>query len=291
MLDRLGLTDAVLAECHQPLALIMRDGSTADEMARIPTGRRFHQRFKFPYAVLHRVDLHRVLLAACNRLDTVKLHADTTVTGFQDFGDRVCAFTSAGQTINGAAIIGADGLRSRVRAQLSYTAEPRTTGCVGFRTVVPISQVPQEMRENNVVLWAGEGYHLMHYPLRRGELFNIVASFGTATRALQGDDCQGEIRKYVQNAHPIVRSLFDLMDLQRSWIISDRDPIRHWSKGRVTLLGDAAHPALQSMAQGACMAIEDGVCLADRVELIGGITQKHSSNIKAIGALGPPASN
>ena len=123
------------------------------------------------------------------------------------------------------------------------------------------------MRENNVVLWAGEGYHLVHYPLRRGELFNIVASFGTATRALQGDDCQGEIRKYVQNAHPIVRSLFDLMDLQRSWIISDRDPIRHWSKGRVTLLGDAAHPALQSMAQGACMAIEDGVCLADRVEL------------------------
>jgi 2-polyprenyl-6-methoxyphenol hydroxylase-like FAD-dependent oxidoreductase len=119
-----------------------------------------------------------------------------------------------------------------------------------------------------VVLWGGPGYHIVRYPLRHGTLFNIVAVFRTATYAEKADESayRGELEKTYQSAQPAMKALLAMMNLERRWAISDRDPVRHWSKGRVTLLGDAAHPTLQSLAQGACMAIEDGLCLAERIE-------------------------
>jgi len=270
MLARLGLTDAVLAECHCPSALLMRDGCTGEEIMRLPTGRTFEERFGFPYSVVHRADLHRILVETARRLDAVQLETNTTVTAFRELPDKVRIASEDGRMIDGAAIIGADGLRSRIRAQLLGAGEPRSTGCIAYRTVVPIARVPAAMRDDNVILWAGPGFHLVHYPLRRRSLFNIVASFGIAPHAFLNDDREAVIGRYLQDAHPTVRALFDLMDLRRSWPICDRDPLRHWSKGRVTLLGDAAHPTLQSMAQGACMAIEDGICVADQVHANGG---------------------
>jgi 3-hydroxybenzoate 6-monooxygenase len=118
------------------------------------------------------------------------------------------------------------------------------------------------------VLWGGPGYHIVHYPLRHGSGFNIVAVFRTSTYAEKGD-AQGhrrELERTYRDAHPAMQALLALMDLERRWAISDRDPIRHWHKGRAVLLGDAAHPTLQSLAQGACMAIEDGVCLAESIQ-------------------------
>jgi salicylate hydroxylase len=150
--------------------------------------------------------------------------------------------------------------------------EPHMIGYVAHRTVLPIAQVPAHVRRDDVCLWAGPGFHIVHYPLRRGELFNIVAVFRTPTYADKLDlpAYRAEIARNYRTAHPVMQTLLALMDFERRWIICDRDPIRHWSRGRVTLLGDAAHPALQSLAQGACMAIEDGVCLAELVDLAGG---------------------
>jgi salicylate hydroxylase len=123
-----------------------------------------------------------------------------------------------------------------------------------------------------VVLWAGPGYHIVHYPLRHGALFNIVAVFRTSTHAEKGDvaSYRAELDRTYRSAHPAMRGLLAMMDLDRRWPIGDRDPIRRWHQGRVGLLGDAAHPTQQSLAQGACMAIEDGYCLAELMHAANG---------------------
>jgi salicylate hydroxylase len=125
---------------------------------------------------------------------------------------------------------------------------------------------------DEVVLWSGPGFHIVHYPLRGGSLFNIVAVFRTSTYAEKGDIARyrDELDGTYKDSHPSMKALLAMMELERRWAISDRDPVRHWSRGRVTLLGDAAHPTLQSLAQGACMAIEDAVCLAETIEQAGG---------------------
>src|SRR5262249_28335838 len=122
------------------------------------------------------------------------------------------------------------------------------------------------------VLWGGPGFHIVHYPLRHGTLFNVVAVFRTPTFAerLDAASYAAELQKTYCDAHSVMKTLVDMVDLTRRWVIADREPIRHWGRGRVTLLGDAAHAVIQSYAQGACMAIEDGVVLGELAALAGG---------------------
>jgi 3-hydroxybenzoate 6-monooxygenase len=272
MFDRLGVSEAVLAQSIVPHALLMLDSVDAGVIARIPIGASFNARFKRPYIVIHRVDLHRILLDACEAQPNVELMPLTGATRYEDLGDRVRLHTENDRLIEGAAIIGADGLRSTIRQQIVNEGEPRMIGFVAHRTIVPMSEAPADVRRNEVVLWSGPGFHIVHYPLRAGTLFNIVAVFKTSTYLERGDiaSYRADLDRTYRDSHPSMTALLSLMDLSRRWVISDRDPIRHWSKGRATLLGDAAHPTLQTLAQGACMAIEDAVCLAELMEQAGG---------------------
>jgi 2-polyprenyl-6-methoxyphenol hydroxylase-like FAD-dependent oxidoreductase len=272
MFDRLGVTEAVLAQSILPKAVLMLDAVDAGEIVRIPTGASFGARFGRPYIVIHRVDLHRILLDACKALANVELLPLTGAEYYENHDDHVRVRTKDNRTIEGAALIGADGLRSTIRAQMLNEGEPRMAGYVAHRTIVPMAEVRADVHRKEVVLWSGPGFHIVHYPLRQGELFNIVAVFRTSTYA-EKDDVAGyraELDRTYRDSHPTMKALLAMMDLDRRWAISDRDPIRHWSKGRVTLLGDAAHPTLQTLAQGACMAIEDAVCLAELIDLAGG---------------------
>jgi 3-hydroxybenzoate 6-monooxygenase len=268
MLDRLGVGAAVLQASDAPPAIVMLDALDGSEVARIPTGCSFRRRFKHPYIVIHRIDLHQALLDACRSLPNIALEPATAVTGVEDDGDQVRVRTRDGRCMAGAAVIGADGLGSCVRAQLRHEGPPRLIGYVAHRSIVPMERVPPGVLRDEVVLWGGPGYHIVHYPLRHGAVFNIVAVFRTSTFAEKGDarGHREELARTYANAHPDMQALLELMDLERRWAISDRDPIRHWHQGRTVLLGDAAHPTLQSLAQGACMAIEDGVCLADEID-------------------------
>ena len=272
MFDRLGVSEAVLAKSIIPHALLMLDLVDAGIIARIPTAASFTARFKRPYIVIHRVDLHRILLDACEAQPNVELMPLTGANRYEDLGDRVRLHTENERIIEGAAIIGADGLRSTIRQQMVDEGEPRVIGFVAHRTIVPMSEVRADVHRNDVVLWSGPGFHIVHYPLRAGTLFNIVAVFKTSSYLERGDiaSYRAELDRIYRDSHPSMKALLLMMDLSRRWVISDRDPIRHWSKGRVTLLGDAAHPTLQTLAQGACMAIEDAVCLAELIEQAGG---------------------
>jgi salicylate hydroxylase len=271
MFERLGISQAVLKKAIIPKALTMLDSVDGGVIVRVPTGSAFQERFRYPYIVLHRVDLHQVLLEACNALRTIELVPSTKVCRFEDFGDKVRLHSNNG-AIEGAAIIAADGLRSVIRQQLLDEGEPRMVGYVAHRTIIPMDQVAADVRCEESVLWSGPGFHMVHYPLRDFTQFNIVAVFKTSTYAERGDlaSYRAEIDRTYRNSHPTMKALLAKMDLGRRWAISDRDPIRHWSNGRVSLLGDAAHPTLQSLAQGACMAIEDAVCLAEVIDQANG---------------------
>jgi len=272
MFDRLGVTDAVLGQAIVPDALRMIDSVDAGLIMKIPTGPSFQQRFKRPYILIHRVDLHRLLLDACAREANVELMPLTGAESFEDHGDHVRLCTTDNRTIEGAALIGADGLRSTIRQQMLDEGEPRMIGYVAHRTIVPMADVRADVHRNEMVMWSGPGFHIITYPLRRHTLFNIVAVFRTSTYAERGDNAgyRAELDHTYRDSHPTMKALLAMMDLERRWVISDRDPVRHWSKGRATLVGDAAHPTLQSLAQGACMAIEDAVCLAEMIELAKG---------------------
>jgi 2-polyprenyl-6-methoxyphenol hydroxylase-like FAD-dependent oxidoreductase len=271
-LDRIGVSDAVLEKADSPPAVLMIDALTGKEVTRVPTGASFRARFKYPYIIIHRIDLHNVLLDACRSDPLVTLEPDTMVSSFAEHGDRVTVTTEDGRNFEGMALIGADGIRSRTRAQLFADGDPLPNGFMAFRTIVPMGEVTAAAPRDVVVLWAGPGFHIVHYPLRHGSLFNIVAVFRRSAHSERGDVAayRAELEHAYRNAHPTMKALLAMLDLSRRQAVGDRDPVRHWHKGRAVLLGDAAHPTLQSLAQGACMAIEDGLCLADCIAAANG---------------------
>ncbi len=268
MFDVLGVTEAINEVAVFPENLVMKDAISGREITRVPVGSKaFLERYTYPYAVIYRPDLHNTLIDACKRSDLISLSTSQEVTGFEDTGEGVRVETATGEVHEGAALVGADGLWSKVREKLVGDGKPRVSGHIAYRAVLKTEEVPEHIRQDNVVLWAGPKTHLVHYPLHMGEIYNLVAVFHS-DRYEEGWDAFGdveELNRRFKGEHEDVLTMLDKIESWRMWVLCDRDPIRNWSKGRVTLLGDAAHPMLQYLAQGACMATEDGVCLAARV--------------------------
>ena len=271
MFEALGLTAAIERYSVHPDNLVMMDAITGEEVIRLKVGTdAFRERFGgFRYGVIHRGDLHQVLLDACVAEKRIELLTQKKGERFEDLRDRVRLHLDGGERVEGCALIGADGLWSRIRAQLLADGKPRVSGHIAYRAVLPRAEVPDDLWQNNVVLWAGPKTHLVHYPLRRGELYNLVAVFHS-DRYEEGWDVYGdadELRRKFANERPQVKRLLEKINVWKMWVLCDREPIRHYAKGRVTLLGDAAHPMLQYLAQGANMAIEDAVVLAAYAEI------------------------
>ena len=268
--DRLNVRPAMRDIAFYPQNIIMMDSLTRDEVTRVPLGKKFEQHFGNPYGVIHRADLHKVLFEACQGMAEIELHAGVEVTGYDDDGDRVTVQTAGGDSYSGAALIGADGLWSKIRRTIIDDGDPIVSGHIAYRAVLPIDDVPPVLDQwmEDVVLWGGPRSHLVHYKLRRGELFNIVAVFHSQKYVEGWDEFgdPGELRQHFEGTSREVQALLDKIDVWKMWVLCDRKPAREWSKGRVTLIGDAAHPMLQYLAAGAGMAMEDSVCLADLME-------------------------
>ena len=263
--DRLGLIEQVMAVADAPPTVLMRDALSGKELVRIRTGASFRARFKYPYIIVHRIDIHNVLLDACRSSDAIDLVSDAMVTGFEDRGDAVSVATADGRMFTAPALVAADGVRSLFRAKFIGDGEPRPIGYVALRTIVPMAELTADVPRDCVVLWGGPGLHVVHYPLRHGREFNIVNVFRTPAHAerLDAAAARAELDHAYRDTQPAMRELVGMMDLRWRRSIGDRNPVRHWSRGRIVLLGDAAHAPLQSLAQGAGMAIEDGLCLGE----------------------------
>jgi 3-hydroxybenzoate 6-monooxygenase len=154
---------------------------------------------------------------------------------------------------------------SRIREKIVGDGPPRISGHIAYRGVLARAEVPEDLWRPDMTIWAGPRTHFVHYPLRRGELYNLVAVFHS-DKYVEGWNAEAdpeELFTRYKGQRPEVLRMLERIETWRMWVLCDREPIKEWSKGRVTLLGDAAHPMLQYLAQGACMATEDAVCLAE----------------------------
>jgi salicylate hydroxylase len=268
--DALGVGEKARGRAVYTDYMIMHDAIDEYVVGRIPTGEAFRQRFGNPYAVIHRVDVHTSLLEGAQETGRVEFHTSTRVERIEQDADSVTVIDQAGRAHRGLALIGADGVKSVVRAQ--YVNDlPRVTGHVVYRAVVDKKDFPVDLQWNAASIWVGPNCHLVHYPLRGGEQYNVVVTFHSRQQEEWGvtEGSKEEVQSYFQGICPRARQLIDLPKSWKRWATADREPIGQWTFGRATLLGDAAHPTTQYMAQGACMAMEDAVTLGEALRANG----------------------
>lgn len=274
--DYLGVGDAARNMAVYIDNLRLMDAMSGDEITRIPLDEEFRNRFKNPYAVVHRGDLHGVFLKACMEHDLVELHTSSEVVDYEQDGMSATAILANGSKITGSALIGADGLWSNIRKKLVKDGAPRVSGHTTYRSVIPTEEMPEELRWNAATLWAGPKCHIVHYPLSGWKYFNLVVTYhNNAPEPVAGmpvshDEVMLGFEHIAQLPKQIIKKGKDW----KLWVLCDRDPISNWVDGRVALLGDAAHPMLQYFAQGACMAMEDSVALSYFMELTSGDIEK-----------------
>jgi 2-polyprenyl-6-methoxyphenol hydroxylase-like FAD-dependent oxidoreductase len=261
ILDRLGVLEKILPSAVRPRRLVLADAISARELTALDLTD-FPSRYGAPYLVLHRNDLLSALLEGCEQ-SGVNLHTDAHVTTLEDTGDGVTAACADGREFRAGIAIGADGLHSRIR-KLFTDDEPVNSGFVAYRGAVPMEQVERHADLRDVVAWLGPGLHLVQYPLRSGRMYNQVAVFRSQA-FLRGEEDWGnsdELRQAFSGCSEHVRESLATLSIDNRWPMLDRLPMPDWARGRLALLGDAAHPMLQYLAQGACQALEDADALA-----------------------------
>ncbi|MEU6867567.1 FAD-dependent oxidoreductase [Streptomyces sp. NPDC046876] len=268
-LDRLGLGEAVRSTAVQMDELRFMDGVTGEHVTSVDLTEHYRERFGNPYAVVHRAELHTKLLEACRAVDTIELRSAATAVGYEQDAASATVLLEDGERITGDALIGADGIHSAIRARLVGDGAPRNSGITVYRALIPMEQVPEELRHlTSVTWWTGPGCHFVHYPIAGGKYLNLAASSDNkATEAIAGVPAtQGDIRREFASLGEDAQRLLALGEGWKSWVLVDRDPVDTWTDGRVALLGDAAHPMLHYVAQGACQGLEDAVVLGDLLD-------------------------
>ena len=212
--------------------------------------------------------MHGALLDACRAHELIELRSNARVSRYHHGTGGVVVILGSEERLAGAALVGADGLRSAVRAQLVGDGEPLVSGHTTYRSVIPTEKMPADLRWNAATLWAGPRCHIVHYPLSGWKVFNLVVTYhNDAPEAVAGVPVsRDEVRQGFAHIAERPRQIIDSAGDWKLWVLCDRDPQEKWVDGRVVLLGDAAHPMLQYMAQGACMALEDAVCLSHQLE-------------------------
>lgn len=262
--DHLGVGEAARSMAVYIDQLRLMDAISGEEITHIDLADAFRNRFRNPYAVVHRGDLHGVFVKGCQASDLIELRVSSEVVGYDQDGSSVTARLASGETVTGSMLIGADGLWSNVRKQVVGDAKPRVSGHTTYRSVIPTEQMPEDLRWNAATLWAGPKCHIVHYPLSGWKVFNLVATYHNdapepvAGKPVSNDEVIRGFTHINERAQNIIRHGINW----KLWVLCDRDPVERWVDGRVALLGDAAHPTLQYFAQGACMALEDAVCLS-----------------------------
>lgn len=262
--DYLGVGDTARAMAVYIDNLRLMDAMDGTEITRIPLDDAFRARFKNPYAVIHRGDLHGVFLKACEAHPLVGLRTASEVKDYDQDGSSVTAILASGERVRGSLLIGADGLWSNIRKRVVGDGAPRVSGHTTYRSVIPTEEMPADLRWNAATLWAGPKCHIVHYPLKGWKMFNLVVTYHNDAPSPEAGVpvTHDEVKLGFKHVAPVARQIIDKGQNWKRWVLCDRDPVTNWVDGRVALLGDAVHPMLQYFAQGACMAMEDAVALA-----------------------------
>ena len=263
-----GLADALEDVAAFPERLQVRSAVSGNVLAELRLGGVMAERYGAPYITVHRADLHALLLSAVQRQTGAVLYLDRPVQGFTQGAQSVTAQTACGQALDGDVLVGADGLWSAVRQHLLSDGPPRRTGHLAYRALVAQSQLPERLRSQLVTVWLGPRMHCVHYPVKNGEWLNTVAFVhGQVGKDLHDWDHSANATGL---ASALAGSCTGLQDLVRAvpdwrlWVMHDRTPMQNatqLARGRVALLGDAAHPMRPYLAQGAGMALEDAAAL------------------------------
>lgn len=279
ILAELGLEPAMRAASLEPRAIVIRRAADAGVLARLPL-EQSRARFGAPFRVFHRADLQNLLLTAAQSAGDIEIRTGTRVGAFGEAGDLVrleLRGDHGPETLEAAGLVGADGVRSAVRAHMipSPADAPAYAGCTAWRALIPAADVPASLRERESNLWLMPGAHVVHYPLRDGEIVNVVvivedAASGGAANASLGLG-GAELAQALGGArlHADLRGLIEAAGSFRHWPLFMRPKLARWSRGAVTLLGDAAHPMVPFLAQGAAQAIEDAQALGAAIGQLG----------------------
>ena len=261
------LEPALQAVAAFPERLQVRHALRGDELAVLRLGGHMVQRYGAPYVTVHRADLHQVLLGALEARESVSLQTSHSVARFTVKPEAVSLGLADGSEVEGDALIGADGLWSQIRAQLLQETPDQAahaSGHLAYRALLPQASLPVALRSQQVTVWLGPRLHVVHYPVRRGEWLNVVAIVhGHVQGGLQDWDHQAnaqDLHKRLSHTCGALRALIEAVPDWRLWVLCDRPPLtgaQQMARGRVALLGDAAHPMRPYLAQGAGMAIED----------------------------------
>ena len=264
-LDKLKSGNAVRKSAVYIDQLRLMNAISGEEIIHVNLTGAFRNRFGNPYAVIHRGDLLRSFYQTCLGMPGVQLRTACEVVGYEQSETSISAMLRSGERVSGDLLVGADGLHSAMRKQLIGDGAPRMEGHTTYRSVIPVEQMPEDLRWNAATLWAGAKFHLVHYPLQGWKVFNLaITTHNNPTEAVAGKPVtHEEVMAGFVGVHPRAQAIIRHGRDWKAWVICDRDPVESWIDGRAILLGDAAHPMLQYFAQGACMALEDAVCLAE----------------------------
>lgn len=269
VLCQLGLQAALEEVTIKPGGKCIRLWNTGQEWKLFDLGGESIERYGYPYMMLYRPDLHNILVDALNERSpgALKLGAKVVDVSQDEHGVRVK--TANGDVFMGDVLVGADGVHSVTRAQWIAEDKPRFSGCIAWRGVIPTKSLPISMQGTSGVNWVGPGAHVIHYPVNAGRLVSFTGivekdSWTTESWTEQGsiDECLADFEGW----HPDVQALVHQLNAPLRWAMMVRDPLDNWTDGRITLLGDAAHPTLPFLAQGAGMAIEDACVIARALE-------------------------
>ena len=265
VLYHLGLDHALQSVGFKPEQGEMRHWQSGETLSSRPLGRASEEAFGFPYFHLHRADFHAVLADALEGLAPRAVRLGAKVAGFSQSNSGVRVTTESGESYEADVLVGCDGIHSVVRTQLFGPDAPRFTGCVAWRATVPVDALPPGHVRPVASNWIGRGGHFVHYYVRRGELVNCVGVMEQdewQAESWSNEGAKAEFLNDFKDWHEDLKILIRTAQTCFRWGLFDRDPMESWSEGRVTLLGDACHPMLPFMAQGAVMAIEDAYTLA-----------------------------
>lgn len=267
VLRALGLEKALDLVGFQPRGLEVRHWKNGHCLAAEAFGESAIHRWGAPYYHIHRADLHGVLLEAVLARPNITLHNDAHCADIGQDERSAWLQPASGGKHRHDLLVGADGIHSIVREKLWGSQQPRFTGNVAWRLLVPASRLPEGLVEPVASLWLGPGAHFVHYLVRDGDDVNCVcveeqSRWQNESWTERGD--KADLKQAFSGWHDSIQTLIDAADADRCyrWALYDRDPMPHWGKGRITLLGDACHPTLPFLAQGAAMAIEDAAMLA-----------------------------